>query len=210
MEGEINRFKFFSAIEYQNLEKAKLYISDIDKEYISWTFIHTLTNHIFSDIGYDVIKLLLENGADPNSGDSLRHYKTALHYINFSAMNGVKTDKTNYDKLVKLSMLLLDYGANPNQTCLVVNRPTPWKDLYWCKDIRLIKKYLEKGADPQYHIDSLMNMPDIYKLESPLYRISKNYIEKLETKKKAEEKVRQLVVQKLYHRVGGLNLDRYF
>jgi hypothetical protein len=211
MEEDLIRFKFSNAVRSNNLKTAKLYISDINKNYLSLIFINLLSspNYLLSDDAYDIIKFLLENGADPNIGDSLRHYKTALHYINFSAMNEKRND--NYiKKSIEMSILLLDFGANPNQTCLVINKPTPWSQLFWCKDKKLIKKYLEKGSDPKYFINCHTNFPDIYRSESYLYSFSKNYLEKIETKKKAEEKIRHLVVKKLYHRVGGINLDEYF
>lgn len=211
MEEEITCFKFSNAVRSNNLKLAKLYIPEVPKDNLSLIFIHLFStpNYILSDNAYEIIKFLLENGADPNIGDSLRHYRTALHYINFSTMNEKRNDYYQ-NKSIQISMLLLDYGADPNQTCLVINRPTPWSQLFWCKDKKLIKKYLEKGADPQYYIDYHLNFPEIYRAESYLYSVSKNYLEKLEAKKKAEEKVRELVVQKLYHRVGGINLDGYF
>lgn len=197
---EKNR-QFYDALRDRDYESAKKIINQIDKDYLSWVFnLHLSIKSIWELRNViDVIELFLENGADPNRGSEFYHQKTVLHF----AVDALQIRSFNSKHIETAISLLLDYGANPNQECLTCTRSTPWSDLI-SKNVMLVKKFLEKGADSSYHIIQYESLRAEFREQIVPYRLSVLYNQKLEARKKADQRLKELVYDKLFYRTGGM------
>ena len=119
-------------------ERAKQLMKQIDvnEEFLDskYGFKYTLLNHASTYANYEMVKLLLENGADPNLVYD-RGFENVLWNLQYSSDN-IEDDKIQLD-IVKL---LLENGANPHIK-------VEGEDLYywaisnWGKDEGLQDKY---------------------------------------------------------------------
>lgn len=198
-----DRFNFYNYIKMCDYENAKKIIHNIDIDYISYIFnLHLSNKYIWenNEIVYTV-KLFLENGADPNIGSEFYHQKTVLHFAVEMLLCNRNIIKDVVETVISI---LLDYGANPNQPCLIYNKCTPWHNMFVCKNVKLIKKFLEKGADVFYHIDSSQCYTEEIRQTIEIYRLSILYKEKLQYTERALQKIKDLVYDNLFYRTGGI------
>lgn len=93
----------------------------------------------------EMIKLLLENGANPN-GENFGRF-TALMYSCFN-------NRQNEAKMLAITKLLLDHGADPNKQQFTKSTALHIASEFGYTSI--VKLLLEHGADP--------NMEDVFKM----------------------------------------------
>jgi hypothetical protein len=204
---------FSNALKDSNFEIAKALINGLETDYISWILIREFSGKsimILPDTYYKV-KFLLENGADPNAEDTIHYNQSILHYATSILYYSNKNDLTDemIEQIDKIIELLLDYGADPNQQDGAFLNSTPWYKYLFSKNVKIIKKFLEKGADYDLIINNYSNCNDEDKCKIPIYNMSILYKDMIESKNRAINSVKQLTVDKLYMRVGGINIKEY-
>jgi hypothetical protein len=147
---------------------------DVDSRYLGSTPLFSACGHCH----YDVIKLLLENKADPNSRNISGYtpLQAALDFFRFRELREKPPD-------INVLKLLLDYGANPD-----VNMPgnKGWTAVKWFaqvkKDLEVAMILREHGAVIDPTIDSelkkvdishpsptALGMPDVDRFAGPVY-----------------------------------------
>ena len=83
----------------------------------------------------EILKLLLEGGADPNVADD--YGWTPLHFV-------ARALRQKY--MAAVAELLLDYGANPNKADQIGRTPLHYAVLYRAKEV--VQVLLDREADP--------------------------------------------------------------
>jgi hypothetical protein len=181
----------------------------VDTDYMGYILsnICSMQSSLGKDSTYRKVKYLLENGANPNIGNSIYHNRTPLHHTTEMYQYNWKYN-IDIEKVEELSSLLLDYGADPNLQCNTCTHSTPWENMSFSKNIKLIKKFLEKGANPMFHIISYDLDPEQFRGE--LYRLSIQYLDLIILRYNANMRMPKMVNDKLYYRVGGIDLLSFF
>jgi len=133
-----------AACRYSNSEMIKLLLTyNPDIYYQDQYGNNALTLAVGNFDNYkEIIPLLLEAGADPNSkvGSSGQINSTALGKITSRALNS----KSEED--YRIIEMLLSHGANAN--LVAKTGTTPLMQAAYKGDVRIVKLFLEHGADP--------------------------------------------------------------
>jgi hypothetical protein len=202
---------FSDSVDSQNYTMANIFLQVIDRNFMNHLLSMTCDKQssLAKDTMYNKVKYFLENGANPNIGNSIYHQRTPLHFTTEMYQYNWKYNM-DISMVERLSSLLLEYGADPNQQCNLCTESTPWQNMAFSKNIKLIKIFLEKGADPMFYIIRNERIPEQCKDELLLYHMSVQYNDMIKKRHEANKKVYEMVNRKLYTRVGGINLLQFF
>lgn len=125
---------------------------------------------------FDIVKLLLEKGADPNITDNTG--ETALMKLNSRGPNAEQF----YDIQIKIAKLLIENGANVNHVCHAINcissseGSTPLLEASRYNNSEFIKFLLEKGANVNAQ-DKMGWSPLLVAIKSGNYDVAQVLIE---------------------------------
>lgn len=164
--------EFISACEYGFIEIVEEYIKnkeiDINTEYCGCSLNHTGLMYAAMYGHYEVVKLLLENGADPNI--------KALNGGTALILASAKEENTN------IINILLDYGSDIN-AMIEDDKMTGITSLFYAINNNFgnnVKVLLERGADPNIEVivyNQLQVSPLIYAIDLSNIEIANLLIE---------------------------------
>jgi hypothetical protein len=221
MEESINYNELFmKAVQNNAFNNIKKLAPFVTSDFMGLCLVRKCKNiqYFKSYANHKTMEILLDLGANPNVKNNEDYDNTPLHYA-VAAMLAVQNITCQGDPRVEFVERLLDCGGDPNIENTHPYKLSPWQDMIRCKNSKMIRKFLECGADYTYYI----NITDIEinwhfqtrrmlpqskpKYDILTYKLCVLYNQMVETREKAINVVKQKFIDMYYQRCGGISIE---